>query len=113
MTIIERVQTLLKEKGITARDMCRDIGLHEATYSAWKTRGTNPSADWISPIAHYLDVSVEFLLTGVQDEYFIHEREKRLLTYWALLNEVGKAQLLSSANAFSHVPEYCDEFRDD
>lgn len=109
MTILERIQNILKEKGITARDMCREIGLKEATFSAWKQRGSTPSAEWISPIAHFLDVPSEYLLTGVRDQVYLEDREKRLLAYWKALNEIGKAQLLSSANAFSHVPEFMDE----
>lgn len=112
MTVIERVQQLLKENNQSARDLCRSANLKEGTYSAWKKRGTNPSAEFIAPIAEFLGVSIYYLLTGEEppvERTTNDKAEERLLAYWSKFNEVGKAQMLTIANAYSHIPEYNNE----
>jgi transcriptional regulator with XRE-family HTH domain len=40
------------------------IGVSTRTVSTWKTRGTNPGAEYIAGIAEFFSVSTDYILTG-------------------------------------------------
>lgn len=62
MSLLERVQKLLEEKGITIKQAERESGLSNATIRKWATQ--NPSLDSIVKLAKYLQVSVDYLACG-------------------------------------------------
>jgi transcriptional regulator with XRE-family HTH domain len=64
MTFIDRLETLLKEKGISQKSLAEYIGIRNPSISDWKKEGTIPRADVAIKIAEYLNVSVEYLITG-------------------------------------------------
>lgn len=125
MTINERIIQLLKNKGLRGSDLCRATGIPQATFSAWKQRGTNPDAKYISAIADFLEVPERYILTGempiannpsagviIEPKEPLTRTEERLLAYWKALNDLGQAQLLVDANRMVHDPEYTDENED-
>ena len=62
MTISQRIFELLKEKKITQAEFSKNTGISTSAISDWKKKNTNPSADKLSDIATYLNVSVDYLL---------------------------------------------------
>jgi transcriptional regulator with XRE-family HTH domain len=68
MTFIERLEMLLKEKGISQKSLAEYIGIRNPSISEWKKEGTIPRADIAIKIAEYLNVSVEYLITGVEPD---------------------------------------------
>lgn len=64
MKIIERVFMLLEEKGKKAADLARFLNISTSVTSTWKTRGTNPPSEYIAQICEFLDVPIDFLITG-------------------------------------------------
>ena len=64
MKIIERIFNILDEKGRKAQDLCELLDLRSSTISSWKTRNTNPPAEYLPAIARYLGVSLDYLMTG-------------------------------------------------
>lgn len=64
MTISQRIFSILKEKKKKQKELSAYTGISEAAISDWKKKGTNPSSDKIFAIANFLEVSVEYLLTG-------------------------------------------------
>ncbi len=62
MLFIERLSELLKEKGVTANKMSKDLGLGNAAFSNWKARGTLPNGETLEKIADYFNVSTDYLL---------------------------------------------------
>ena len=48
MTICERVFSLLASDGRDQKDLAMHIGVSTRTVSTWKTRGTNPGAEYIA-----------------------------------------------------------------
>lgn len=61
----ERFEQLLKEKGVTVAQMCRDTGIRESTMSNWKNRKENGGAvsvDTLAKIAAYFGVSLDFFV---------------------------------------------------
>lgn len=114
MTIIQRVQSMLEERGIKASVLCEYARIDQGTYSAWKKRGTNPGAEYISAIADFFDVPERYILTGEAPKAVydfqpqLSKSEERLLSYWRALNDLGQARLLVDANAMTHAEEYTD-----
>jgi transcriptional regulator with XRE-family HTH domain len=65
---ISRIDQILKKRGISGYKMTKDLGLSSGIYSQWVTKKTKPSLRTLRMIAEYLDVSVEYLLTGEEKE---------------------------------------------
>lgn len=61
---VERLESILKEKGITKTELANKIGIRRPTLSEWKKNGAIPAGDVCVKIAEYLDVDVEYLITG-------------------------------------------------
>lgn len=63
---------LLEEKGIKAADVTRATGIKSPVFSEWKKGKSNPNTEKMIKIAKFLDVSVEYLMTG-EDSHFSQE----------------------------------------
>ena len=83
MLIVERIDNLLKEKGENRVILAETLGIKPQNISAWSTRGTVPAGDICIKIAHYLNVSVEWLVCGKEET--LTREEKELLSQWKLL----------------------------
>ncbi len=55
---------LLEEKGLKAADVTRATGIKSPVFSEWKKGKSRPNTEKMIKIANFLDVSVEYLLTG-------------------------------------------------
>jgi len=67
MTICERIFAELDKQNKMAADMCRVLGVGTSQTTSWKNRNTDPPAKYMVQIADFLDVSLEYLLTGVDN----------------------------------------------
>lgn len=65
MTISDRIFERLRQLSITQKEFAEKAGIQQSTISEWKKNGTNPSSDKILAICKVLDVSPEWLLSGV------------------------------------------------
>lgn len=65
MTISERIFERIKQLSITQKEFAEAAGIQQSTISEWKKNKTNPSSDKILAICKALDVSPEWLLSGV------------------------------------------------
>lgn len=63
-TIIDRIYSELKVHNLKASNLCTFLGISNAQMSMWKKRKTNPDPMYLLDIATFLDVSVEYLITG-------------------------------------------------
>lgn len=68
MDVIDKINALLKEKGMTGAELSRAIGVSTAVYSQWNTRRTKPSNKSIAKVASALGVAVAELIDGQQKE---------------------------------------------
>ncbi len=62
MTFIERLQSLLREKGVSAHKMSLELGLGKNAYAQWRDRGTLPSGTTLDKLASYFGVTADYLL---------------------------------------------------
>lgn len=60
----ERLERLIKDRGIQQKELADGCGISSNGISTWKVTGSIPRADVAIKIAKYLDVSVEYLITG-------------------------------------------------
>ena len=67
----EIYQRLLDEKGIKNADVARATGISNMTLSDWKRGKSVPKADKMKKIAKYLNVSVDYLMTGKDMEFTV------------------------------------------
>jgi transcriptional regulator with XRE-family HTH domain len=73
-----RIDFLLKNKKATQKDLVNYLGLSSIQiYSNWKQRDSIPSADIAVKIARFLETSVEYLITG-NDENPLTEKNEKL-----------------------------------
>ena len=64
MSIINRIVDLLKKNGASQADICNYIGIKYNVFTTWKTRETDPPAKYLVQICEFLNISLEYLLTG-------------------------------------------------
>lgn len=69
MDTVERIITICKDRGIAISKLEKDCGFGNAYISGLK-RGTIQS-DRLKIIADYLDLSVDYLLTGTEKGEFL------------------------------------------
>ena len=65
----EIYQKLLDEKGLKNADVARATGISNMTLSDWKRGKSVPKSDKMRKIAEYLNVSVDYLMTGKETEF--------------------------------------------
>ena len=88
LCFMDRVESILKEKRLTQKELAEDLGLRRPTLSDWKKNGAVPAGDICIRIADYLGVSVEWLVTG--KEAALSSEERTLLKQWQILSEEQK-----------------------
>nr|DAT87304.1 MAG TPA: Repressor protein CI [Caudoviricetes sp.] len=66
-------EKLCSERGVTAYRVCKETGITTSTLSNWKAGRYTPKADKLKKIADFFGVSVEYLLTGKEDQSNVSE----------------------------------------
>ena len=59
---------LLEERGVTAYKVSKATGIAGSTFSDWKSGRSTPKQDKLQKIADYFGVSVDFLITGKEED---------------------------------------------
>ena len=98
--MIERIKTKVPLKNIES------LGFSQSTIATWKSRNTFPKADDLYKIADYLNVSMEWLLTGEIKDRFnpnpdLPPNEQELLNSYRLLDDATKAIINIQINALA------------
>lgn len=66
--IVNRINSLLAERGIDKKTFYDDCGITSASYSLWNTGKTKPRIKNLEIIADYLHVPVPYLLEGKEQK---------------------------------------------
>lgn len=84
---IKRIEKELKKNKITAKKMLLELGYSDSIISGWK-KGSEPSAIKLLKICNYLNVSIEYILTGKTTiENNLSKEQKELIEYFKKLTE--------------------------
>ena len=116
MTISERIFERLKQLSMTQKDFAIQTGIQQSTISEWKKNKTNPSSDKILAICKVLDVTPEWLLSGVDPaasrtrnhEYYTINVDTDTGTLVAEFNKLEKSQrdrILGYVAAFASMKD--------
>lgn len=60
----ERLKQICLNRNITLKALCEQLGINYRTYQNKKFRGLIPTVDELVKMSEYLDVSLDYLLTG-------------------------------------------------
>lgn len=63
-----RVDSILDRKGTRLIDMARDTGIGYPTIKNWRYLNSIPKVDVVIQMSEYLEVSLDYLLTGKEAE---------------------------------------------
>lgn len=65
--VLDRINNKMKEKKVTARKLCEQLQINESNFVQWKN-GKQGYLKHISKIAQILGVTVDYLLTGENEQ---------------------------------------------
>lgn len=68
MDTFDRIEALLKQRGISAYKLSKDTGISTGLISQWKNRAQKPSAIKLQKVANYFGVTVDYLMGNEQKE---------------------------------------------
>lgn len=99
MTISQRIFEELRKQKKKQKDLATYIGISTSAVSDWKKKGTNPSAENISAIADFLEVSTDYLLTGKESESpdeisLMNANEKTMMNLFRMLTEKEQDRII-------------------
>ncbi|WP_081846697.1 helix-turn-helix domain-containing protein [Butyrivibrio sp. AE3004] len=94
MTIGQRVFHLLEEKNMTQREFSKRTGIATTTISDWRKKNTNPGSDKIMCICAALEVSPEYLLSGVTED----SERGRSVDYMVIPSGTKERELIETFN---------------
>ena len=86
-------EQLCSEKGVTPYRVCKETGLTTSTISNWKAGRYTPKHDKLKRIADYFGVSVQFLITGKEENTEEIERS-RIVNMNLQMDEILSADTL-------------------
>lgn len=102
MNIGERIFIILEEKGLKQAELSKNTGIPKTTINGWKSKGTNPTAEKIIPICEFLNVSMEYLLTGKENNSNstkLTENEKELLQVFKKYSDREQIKIIGALEA--------------
>lgn len=97
---------------MTQKEFSEKTGIQPSTISEWKKNKTNPSSEKIMPICEALEVTPEWLLSGIdpagsregsRDYYTVKKNTDmgRLLSYYNLLSPGLRERVIGYAEAYA------------
>ena len=112
MTVGQRIFYLLEEKKMTQVEFSKRTGIATTTISDWRKKNTNPGSEKIMQICAALEVTPEFLLSGVCEDsdrgkavdFMVipqGTKERELLDIFSELQWLERAHLLEYAKKLS------------
>ena len=116
MLIRDRIFEKLEELNMTQKEFSKRTGIPETTVSDWRKKRTNPTSEKIMIICKVLDVTPEWLLSGIEahgdrsnpQKWFAIDAKTDagiLLTAFNSMNSQAQARLLGYAEALCRIKE--------
>lgn len=114
MTISERIFERLGQLSMSQKEFSEKTGIKESAISEWKKKKTNPSSEKIMPICEALNMSPEWLLSGIDAagsrgknvDYYIVKKGTdmgKLISVYNDLSPSMRERVMGYAEAFSSL----------
>lgn len=97
-----RLLELRMEKGLSQRNIAKELHISQGTYNNWENGKTQPSIEQLIVLADFFDVCVDYLI-GHSDDYgtirtnsnlSLSNEEQKIVTYFRELPSEAKKPLL-------------------
>ena len=111
IAMLDRVETLRQEKGVTKAEMYKAVGVTQGAFSQWRKGLTSPTAKSIRALANYFGTTEEFLMFGTEQPATtggLTDAQKELLDLIPLMTEQEVTVLLAAAKAQEAVRRSLD-----
>lgn len=92
MCTLDRISTILHEKGLTQKALTDFLGLKKGTFTSWKSGLNESYKKYLPQIAEFLDVSVDYLLGKTEQKKPAAEDGNGQLEECVVLHRDGKTQ---------------------
>lgn len=102
MTIVNRLQMKITEKGYTIKTFEEEMKFGNGTIRRWDKNA--PSIDKVAKVANFLEISIDWLIFGKEKENLSTE-EKEILEAYRRADEKGKEAILATSKIFSPKSE--------
>ena len=93
MLFYERLEPLMAERKMSQKDLAAVAEVKPPSVSEWKTKGTLPRADTAIKIAEHFNVSIKWLVLGIEDAAFTRD-ERELLAVYRKLGQDDKVEII-------------------
>ena len=108
--IVQRILEVLDERGKTKSELANMLNASPSLITKWKNAGYMPPIESIVDICKFLNVSIEYVLTGkgsniTKEELKnpnLNKEETELVTYYRKMSTPQKGQLLGTVKATVH-----------
>ena len=101
MDIVDRIQALVDEKGLSIAALERNTGLSNGIIKKWKKQ--SPSCDRVVTIANYLNTSIQYLILGTVETKELAFDAQQLLDYYNRLDKMEKGIVLGKAETLAEL----------
>ena len=101
MLIRDRIFDRLEELNMTQKEFSERTGIPQTTVSDWKKKRTNPTAEKIMVICKVLDVTPEWLLTGVET----HGNRSNPQKWYAIDSETEAGTIITAYNSMDSATQ--------
>lgn len=98
MSIVERIKEKCKEQKTSMNAIEKQLGFGNGSIRLWDKK--IPGSDKAISVANYLDVSLDWLLTGKESKDLTPE-EQTLVNYYRKADDRGKRNILRTAESES------------
>ena len=75
-------EELLQKHGVSTYKVSKETGIAQSVFSSWKNGISTPKQDKMQKIADYFNVSLEYLMTGVEKEggekYYLNDETAKM-----------------------------------
>ncbi|MDO4422065.1 MAG: helix-turn-helix transcriptional regulator [Eubacteriales bacterium] len=106
MDINERLFKVMKDNGISIRELARRTGITASTISDWNTKHTNPTAEKIPVVCEALGITVSYLLKGTEEtDFVLSDDERNLVETFRNADEESQNRLLAYFKQMSKKKE--------
>lgn len=106
MDINERLFKVMKDNGISIRELARRTGITASTISDWNTKHTNPTAEKIPVVCEALGITVSYLLKGTEEtDFVLSDDERNLIETFRNVDVESQKRLLAYFKQMSKKKE--------
>ena len=90
--LVNRIQQLCELNKTKLKPLEEQLGLGNGVIKKWEN--SSPSCDRILKVANYFNVSVDWLLTGKEGDFYISNDKTELLNLYGHLTNYDKFEIL-------------------